>query len=347
MSVVKTSFGILKDGREASLYTIEHANGIKAVVTDFGAILVSLFVPDSQGNLVDVVLGYDELEKYEHNFDMLGTTVGRNVNRIAKGHFVLDGKEYQLDINENDNNIHSSMEHGFHKVLWEAESISDDSVSLTYLSPDGENGFPGNMKVSLTYTLIETGALVISYRAKADQRTLLNITNHSYFNLSGPGTGDILDTEVWINADAFTPVRKGTIPTGEIRSVEGTVFDFRVPKPIGRDIGADEEQLKLVYGYDHNFVLNGQDKGVRKAATARSPKTGIRMSVYTDLPGLQFYAGNTTRDIIGKGGYLITKNSGFCMESHYYPNSINIPEFPQPLVEKDAEYRTTTIYQFL
>ena len=254
--------------------------------------------------------------------------------------------EYQLEINENDNNIHSSMAHGFHKVLWEAESFTDDSVSFTYHSPDMENGFPGNLDISLTYTLTDTGALILSYYGTTDKKTLVNLTNHSYFNLSGYETGNILDTIVWINAEQFTPVRKGIIPTGEIRDVAGTPMDFRKPRAIGQEIHADDEQLKLVYGYDHNFVLKGFGKGLRKAATAESPKSGIRMTVYTDLPGLQFYAGNTTRDIIGKGGVLITKNSGFCMESHYYANSINTPNFPQPILDKGGLYKTTTIYQF-
>ncbi len=346
MSVTVKPFDKLRDGRTANLYTIENQKGMQAVLTDFGAILVKLLVPDQDGKLRDVVLGYDELEKYEDNFDMLGTTVGRNVNRIEKGRFTIDGVEYQLEINENDNNIHSSMAHGFHKVLWEAESFSDDSVSFTYHSPDMENGFPGNLDISLTYTLTDTGALILSYYGTTDKKTLVNLTNHSYFNLSGYETGNILDTIVWINADQFTPVRKGTIPTGEIRDVAGTPMDFRKPKAIGQEIHDNDEQLKLVYGYDHNFVLRGFGKGLRKAATAESPQSGIRMTVYTDLPGLQFYAGNTTRDIIGKGGVLITKNSGFCMESHYYANSINTPNFPQPILDKDGLYKTTTIYQF-
>lgn len=346
MSIKKTVFGTLRDGRTAHLYTIENERGAKAILTDFGAILVSLYVPNKQGQLTDVVLGYEELEKYQDNFDMLGTTVGRNVNRIEKGTFQIDGVTYQLEINENDNNIHSSMGSGFHKVLWDADSWAEDSVTFHYFSPDGENGFPGNLDMYLTYTLTDTNSLILSYRGTTDQKTLVNLTNHSYFNLSGQGSGNILDTIVWINADAFTPVRKGTIPTGEIRPVEGTPMDFRTPKPIGQDLNAEYEQLKLVYGYDHNFVLQGGGCGVRKVATAESPRTGIKMTVYTDLPGLQFYGGNTTRDIIGKGGFLITKNSGFCMESHYFPNSINTPNFPQPILEKGAEYKTTTIYQF-
>lgn len=346
MSIQIREFGRLADGQTAHLFLLENRRGMRAAITDFGAILVSLDVPVRGGGLVDVVLGYDELSKYEDNFDMLGATVGRNVNRIEGGVFQLDGREYHLEINENGNNIHSSMSRGFHKVLWRAESFAEDSVTLRYFSPDGENGFPGNLDVALTYTLMDANALTLSYAYACDRRTLVNLTNHSYFNLAGAASGDILDTRVWINADQFTPVREGTIPTGEIRDVAGTPLDFRREKPIGREIGADDEQLRLVQGYDHNFVLRGQNCGVRRAATARSPKSGIRMTVYTDLPGLQFYAGNTTRDILGKGGRLITKHSGFCMESHFYPNSINIPGFPQPVIEANAQTRTTTIYAF-
>ncbi|MER2142329.1 MAG: aldose epimerase family protein [Eubacteriales bacterium] len=346
MSVTKREFGTLADGRKVWCHIIENRRGLRAEILDYGAILVSLVVPDQDGKPVDVTLGYDELSKYEDNFDMLGATVGRNVNRIEKGTFSLGGMTYHLEINENDNNIHSSMAHGFHKVMWTADSFADDSVTLRYISRDGENGFPGALNTALTYTLTDAGALMLSYEMVCDRRTLANLTNHAYFNLAGVDSGDILDTVVWINADAFTPIRRGTIPTGEIRAVEGTPMDFRMPKPIGRDMGLSDEQLRLGQGYDHNFVLRGQNAGVRRVATAYSPKSGIRMTVYTDLPGLQFYGGNTTRDIIGKGGHLITRHSGFCMESHYYPNSINIPSFPQPVIEANAIARTTTIYSF-
>lgn len=343
----KYTFGKLRDGREAHLYRLTNPSGAQAELSDFGAALVSLQIPDRSGKRTDVVLGYDRIEQYEDNFDMLGVTVGRNVNRIEKGRFCIDGKEYRLEINENGNNIHSSMSAGFHKVLWDAQSYSGDSVTFRYFSPDGENGFPGNLEVSLTYTLTDSSALILSYEYRSDARTLVNLTNHSYFNLAGVESGNIFDTVVWINADCFTPVREGTIPTGQLRKVEGTPMDFRSPEAIGLRIGDDDEQLRLVHGgYDHNFVLRGAGAGVRPAASALSPRSGIRMKVYTDLPGLQFYTGNTTRDIIGKGGHLITRYSGFCMESHYYPNSINIPAFPQPVIQADAVNRTTTIYAF-
>lgn len=343
----KRSFGFMKDGREVFLYSIENKNGMRMEVTDFGAILISLLVPDKNRTLRDVVLGYDNLEAYEDNFDMFGATVGRNVNRIEAGRFRIDGVEYHLDINENGNNIHSHMERGFHKVLWKMSAPADNSVSFFYHSPDGENGFPGNLDISVTYTLTETNGLLISYYGLPDQKTLINLTNHSYFNLAGYDGGDILDTLVWINADFYTPVKEGLIPTGEIAPVAGTPFDFRVEKPIRRDIGLQVEQLKLTGGFDHNFVVNGQQCGMRKAASARCLKNGIKMEVYTDLPGLQFYTGNMTRNTVGKGNHLIHKNSGFCMESHYYPNSINVLKFPQPVYAAGAEYRTSTLYQFL
>lgn len=348
MSVVKEIFGYMEDGREVSRYTIKNKNGMEAAVTDFGAILIALMVPDAQNNLRDVVLGYDNLESYQTNFDMLGTTVGRNVNRIEKGRFQIDGITYQLDINENDNNIHSHMENGFHKVLWKGEVLDNNSVSFSYHSPDGENGFPGNLDISVTYTVTESNGLLLSYYGISDKKTLINLTNHSYFNLAGYDGGSILDTIVWMNADYYMPVREGVIPNGEILPVKDTIMDFRKPVKVGMRLHADDEQLKLVHGgYDHNFILNGQKKGMRKAAAAKNPESGIGMEIYTDLPGLQLYTGNTTRDIIGKGSCLITKYHGFCMEPQYYPNSINMQDVPQPLFDKGQEYKTSTLYQFL
>lgn len=346
MRVNKERFGRLKGIGEASLYTIENETGMKAVVTDFGAALVSLYVTDKEGKERDVVLGYDRLENYQSNFDMLGVTVGRNVNRIEKGRFCIDKVTYQLDINENDNNIHSHMEHGFHKVLWRAVMVADNEISFMYHSPDGENGFPGNLDMTVTYTVTEGNGLLLSYHGSCDKKTLINPANHTYFNLAGYASGDILDTEIWINADSYTPIRNGMIPTGEIVTVEGTPMDFQQQKAIGQDINKDFEQLQLAYGYDHNYVLKNQNSGVRKAATAFSPRSGIGMTLYTDLPGLQFYTGNTTRDIQGKNNSLITRYCGFCMESQYYPNSVNIENFPQPVFDAGRDYRSTTLYHF-
>ena len=348
MGVVKEKFGYMEDGREVSQYIIKNRNGMQAVVTDYGAILIALMVPDAQDNLRDVVLGYDSLESYKGNFDMLGATVGRNVNRIERGQFQIDGVTYQLDINENGNNIHSHMENGFHKVLWDGETLGENSISFFYHSPDGENGFPGNLDISVTYTVTESNGLLISYYGISDKKTLINLTNHSYFNLAGYDGGSILDTIIWIDADYYMPVKEGIIPKGKILQVKDTIMDFRKPVKVGTRLGVDNEQINLVHGgYDHNFILNGQKKGMRKAAEAKNKKTGIGMEIYTDLPGMQFYTGNTTRDIIGKGGRLITKYSGFCMEPQYYPNSINMPGVPQPLFDKGQEYKTSTLYQFL
>lgn len=347
MSVSKELFGDIDKNKKAFRYIIKNRKGMQIIVTDFGAILISAKAKNKKGTFVDVVLGYEELEKYRENFDMLGTTVGRNVNRIENGRFQIDGIAYQLDINENSNNIHSHMEKGFHKVLWNGKIISDNSVCFSYFSPDGENGFPGNLNISVTYTLTEGNGILISYYGECDKKTLLNMTNHSYFNLAGYDSGNILDTIVWIDADYFTPIKKGTIPTGIAKKVEGTPFDFRAPKTISKEIGSEDEQLQMCQGYDHNFILKYQNIGMRRVASAKSPKSNIEMEIYTDLPGLQFYTGNTTRDILGKGNYLITKNCGFCMEPQYYPNSINMPQFPKPVFGNERKYRTATLYQFL
>lgn len=346
MDVKKETVGVTDDNREIYLYTIQNSKGMRACVTNYGAILVKLYVCDKNENPVDVVLGYDDFESYKHNFDMLGTTVGRNVNRIEHGRFVIDNEIFQLEINENDNNIHSHMDHGFHKVLWDSEVINDSEIKFSYISKDGENGFPGNLTVSVTYTVSENNELILSYEGISDKKTIINITNHSYFNLAGHNKGNIFETVVSIEADYYTPVGVGIIPNGKILPVSGTPFDFRVPKQIGCNIKDMNEQINLVSGYDHNFVLRNYNGKIRKVATAVSPETAIKMEVYTDLPGLQFYTGNTTRDIIGKDHYLIKKYCGFCMESQHFPNSINISHFPQPVFDAGERYVTKTIYSF-
>lgn len=344
--ITKSFWGKTKSGKEAHLYTITNRNKMSITVSDFGAVLVSLFVPDCSGQMTDVVLGYDELCKYEDNFDMLGTTVGRNVNRIENASFKLGGKTYRLAVNENNNNIHSSMENGFHKVLWRAEAEGDNGIAFCYESPDGENGFPGRLRVRVVYSLTDDNEMTITYQGRADRDTVFNPTNHSYFNLDGIQNGGITDTLVQIDADAYTPIKSGIIPTGEIKTVCGTPFDFRTLKRIAEDLGTADEQLKLAGGYDHNFVLNNWGQGIRFAAKAIGKKSGIVMEIFTDLPGLQFYTGNTTRDVAGKGGCLITKYSGFCMEPQFFPNSINISDFPAPVLKKDTDYETVSKYRF-
>lgn len=346
MSVAMNLFGKTKEGKEAYLFTLLNERGMKAEVTNYGAILVSLHAFSKSGKIKDVVLGYDKLEEYFKNPMMLGATVGRNVNRIEGAKFKIDDVLYELVDNNNGNNIHSDKEHGFHKILWDFHVICDNSVEFYYRSVDGEQGFPGNLDVSVTYSLTNANGLIISYRAISDKKTLINLTNHTYFNLNGHESGSILDTVVTINANQYTPIKKGLIPTGEIATVKNTVFDFEVPKIIGKEIESDCEQLRLAQGYDHNFVLNYQNIGIRKIAEASS-ESGITMEVYSDQPGLQFYTGNTMKQTVGKGSTVYQKRGGFCMEPHFYPNSINIKHFPSPIFDKGMEFKTTTIYQFV
>lgn len=347
MSIKKDLFGITKEGKKAYIFTLANSNGMKAQVTNYGAILVSLFVMNKAGKLKDIVLGYDKLEDYFENNIMFGATVGRNVNRIENAEFKIDGTVYHLVKNNNGNNIHSDKDKGFHKVLWDFTIVNDNAVEFHYKSFDGEQGFPGNLDISVTYSLSEGNGLIISYRGVADKKTLINLTNHTYFNLNGHDSGAILDTKVTINADYYTPIKDGIIPTGEIASVKGTPMDFTIPESIGKEVESNCEQLKLAHGYDHNFVLNNQDIGIRKIAEARSEENGITMEVYSDQPGLQFYTGNTMKETVGKGGAVYTKRGGFCMEPQFYPNSINIDGFKSPIFDKGEEYKTTTIYQFV
>ena len=347
MDIKKELFGITKEGKEAYIFTLENSKGMKAQITNYGAILVSLFVKDKYGKLKDVVLGYDKLDDYFSNDLLFGATVGRNVNRIENAEFKIDGITYHLVKNKNEHNIHSDKEAGFHKVLWNFKIVNDNAVEFYYRSFDGEQGFPGNLDISVTYSLTEANGLIISYRGISDKKTLINLTNHTYFNLKGHDSGDILDTIVTIDADNYTPIKEEIIPTGQIDKVKDTPMDFRVMKFIGKEIDSGCEQLRLAQGYDHNFVLNNQDIGIRKIAEAFSRTGGISMEVYSDQMGLQFYAGNTMKETKGKGGAVYKKRGGFCMEPQFYPNSINIENFKSPLFDKGQEYKTTTIYQFV
>ena len=347
MSIKKELFGMTKEGKEAYIFTLENSKGMKAQVTNYGAILVSLFVKNKYGKLKDIVLGYDKLEDYFSNDLMFGATVGRNVNRIENAQFEIDGTLYNLVKNKGNHNIHSDKENGFHKVLWDFNIVNDNAVEFYYKSFDGEQGFPGNLDISVTYSLSEGNGLIISYRGVSDRKTLINVTNHTYFNLSGHDSSSILDTKVIIDADNYTPIKEEIIPTGEILMVKGTPMDFTKSKLIGEEIDKDFLQLKLAQGYDHNFVLNNQDIGIRKIAEASSESEGIKMEVYSDQPGLQFYTGNTMKETIGKGGVVYKKKTGFCMEPQFYPNSINIRSFKSPIFDKGQEYKNTTVYQFV
>ncbi|MBQ8592056.1 MAG: galactose mutarotase [Lachnospiraceae bacterium] len=341
----KQLFGTTADGKDIYLYTVENSKGMKAQVMNFGANLVNLFVPDKNGNVADVTLGYDQLEKYYTNGSNFGAVIGPNANRIAGAAFELDGVRYELTANDGENNLHSHAEKGFQKKVW-AVTEGDNSVTFTVESPDGEMGFPGNKKMSVTYTVTEENELKIVYDAESDKNTIINPTHHAYFNLAGHDAGSSEDHILWMKASHYTPVVKGAIPTGEIAPVAGTVMDFTTPKRMGDDINADFEQLVLTGGYDHNWVVDDWNGEVQLIATAEDPVSGRKMSVYTDMPGVQLYAGNFIGEETGKGGAQYRDRSGLCLETQYYPNTANTPSFPSAVYGPDRALHSTTIYKF-
>jgi aldose 1-epimerase len=344
----RPTFGKMPDGTEAHLYTLTNQKGMQASITEYGGTLVSLKVPDAKGGLTDVVAGFDDLSGYLKDPPYFGALVGRYGNRIGGAKFKLNGVEYQLAKNNGENSLHGGNR-GFDKVVWSTKGVTPgtQSIELSYLSKDGEEGYPGNLQTTVTYTLTDANEIRIDYRATTDKDTVLNLTNHSYFNLAGQGEGDILGHEVMLDADRFTPVDKGLIPTGELRPVANTPFDFRKPVAIGARIDADEEQIKLGQGYDHNFVLNHSGATPALAARVREPKTGRVMEVLTTQPGLQFYTGNFLDGTIrGKGGKVYGRRSAFCMETQHFPDSPNKPSFPSTVLKPGQEFRSTTIYRF-
>lgn len=346
MGVIKEKFGVTKDGREVYAYTLSNANGMSAKIIDYGAILVSLMVPDQNGVAEDVVLGYDSMEGYFANGSFFGATIGPSANRIGGASFEIDGTTYEIDDNDGGNNLHSHKENGYHKQLWTA-SAGTDSVTFTLEGRDGEMGFPGNKKVSVTYSLSEDNALKLSYHVSADKNTIVNMTNHTYFNLAGHKAGKIEDHLLRLAASCYTPTVPGSIPTGEIAPVAGTPFDFTKKKPIGQDINADFEQLKLGQGYDHNFVIDGADGTLREFAEVEDPKSGRKMKVFTDLPGVQFYAGNCITEETGKDNAAYGPRTGFCLETQYYPDTIHHANFPSAVFGPDRDYESVTVYRFL
>lgn len=331
---------------EATLYTFENKNGMIMEVSDFGATLCSLIVPDKEGNPCDVVLGYDNPEGYMGPSGTgFGATIGRNGNRIGKAQFTLNGKTYQLDKNNNGNNLHSGLDY-YHYRMWTVKETTEDSITFSLYSLNGDQGYPGNFDVDVTYTLTGDNELRIDYNGIPDQDTIINMTNHSYFNLNGHASGNVLEQEVWVDADAFTPTDIELIPTGEIRSVEGTPMDFRVKKPIGRDIEEDYEALKFGGGYDHNWCLNNNGK-FAKVIEMSAKESGITMEVYTDLPGVQIYSGNFLREELGKDGIVYKHRQAICFETQNYPDAINHENFPNVVCKAGEVYRTTTIYKFI
>ncbi|MBQ2745273.1 MAG: galactose mutarotase [Lachnospiraceae bacterium] len=350
MAISKEIFGQTKDGQTAHLYTITNNNGMMAKFTDFGAILVSLEVPDRDGKAEDVVLGFDNLEDYLGNLFCLGATIGRFANRISGASFVLNGTRYELDKNDRQNTLHSGF-NGFHKRLWEADTYEDELgqiVAFTYTSEDGDQGYPGTLDVTVRYIVTDDNTLIIEYEAESDKDTIVNFTNHSYFNMAGHDSGSILDQKVWIDADYYTYVNQESIPNGELCKVEGTPMDFRVMKNVGQDIYADFELTKWCNGYDHNWVLKTKENEVSLVAKMVDEKSGRAMEVYTDLPGMQFYTSNgfdgRTK---GKNGAHYVKHAGCCFETQYFPDAINIPSFKQPILRAGEEFSTTTVYKFI
>lgn len=344
--VTKSLFDTMSNGSSVYLYTLENAAGCKAGVITYGARLYSFVVPDAQGNMQDIILGYEKAEGYNSDPSM-GASVGRNANRIHNAKITINGVDYQLEKNNGankTNNLHSGAS-GFHRHIWGARE-DNGKVVMTYFSPDGDGGFPGNFTAQVTYELTEDNALKISYNVTTDADTICNMTNHSYFNLNGMDGSDVLEQKMQIFADKLTEADEDSLPNGVIYEAKGTPMDFQQLTPIGEHINDDFNQLKWAGGYDHNWILNGAlENGLRKAAYAESPKTGITLTTYTDLPGIQFYSGNYLKGAIGKKGNSYTPRTGFCLETQYYPNSLEHPEFPQPILKKGETWTSVTIYK--
>jgi aldose 1-epimerase len=343
LAIEKAAFGKLPDGRPVDIYTLTNDKGMRVKLTNYGAITVGVEVPDRAGKLADVTLGYDTLEGWLTNTAYFGATVGRFGNRIAKGKFTLDGKGYTLAVNNGENALHGGIK-GFDKVLWNVETVkTGDSVGVkfTYLSADGEEGYPGNLNVTALYSLTNNNEFRVDFSATTDKPTVVNIVHHSYWNLAGPAAGDVLAHELMLCADKYTPVDAGLIPTGELKDVKGTPLDFTKPAAIGARIAQVEG------GYDHNFVLRNQDGKVALAARVVEPTSGRVMEVYTDQPGVQFYTGNFLDGTVkGKGGVVYRKHQGFCLETQHYPDSPNRKEFPSVVLRPGQTYRHAMIHRF-
>jgi len=338
-----------QDGRPITLYTLTNSHGVEVRTMNYGGIILSMRMPNRKGQLADVVLGHDTLEGYVPNPPYIGALIGRYGNRIANGTFTLDGKTYTLPKNDGPNTLHGGVKRTFDKVVWDGAPLKGGKagVTFTYLSKDGEEGFPGNVKVKVTYTLNDENELVIDYEATTDKATPINLTQHSYFNLAGEGTSDILNHEIMISADRFTPVDKNLIPTGELRAVKGTPLDFTTPMKIGARIDDNYEQLLLGHGYDHNFVINRQGDGMALAARVYEPTSGRVLEVSTTQPGVQFYTGNfLDGTVTGKQGHVYKRRYAFCLETQHFPDSPNHPEFPSTILKPGDTFQSKTIFKF-
>jgi len=340
------SWGKTAEGEDVTLYTLRNAGGVETTITNYGGRVVTLLVPDRTGQKADVVLGFDSLDGYLKENPFFGALAGRYGNRIGKGKFSLNGMDYTLAKNNGENSLHGGIR-GFDKKVWKA-SQDGQKLELTYISRDGEEGFPGTMTTVVTYTLTDKNELRIDYAITTDKDTVKNVTNHSYFNLAGQGEGDILGHQVTLSADRYTPVDSGLIPTGELASVTGTPFDFRQPHAIGERIdAAGDQQIKFGKGYDHNFVLNGEMGTPHDVAKITEPKSGRVMDVSTTEPGVQFYTGNfLDGTLTGKGGKVYKHRYGFCLETQHFPDSPNKPAFPTTVLKPGERYQSTTIYRF-
>jgi aldose 1-epimerase len=345
--VQEKPFGATKEGKTITLYTLTNSHHVEVRAMNYGAIIVSMKVPDRKGQVADIVLGHDTLDGYFENSPHLGGLVGRYANRIANGSFTLDGVKYSLPKNNGPNTLHGGIK-GFDQAVWEGTPLKGKAgVAFSYLSKDGEEGFPGSLKVKVTYSLTEANELVIDYEATTDKATVLNLSQHSYYNLAGEGTGDILNHEVMINADRFTPVDSTMIPTGDLRPVKGTPLDFTTQTRVGARIDDNYEQLVLGKGYDHNFVINRKGEALVLAARAYEPTSGRILEISTDQPGVQFYTGNfLDGTVTGKRGHVYKQRYGLCFETQHFPDSPNHPEFPTTVLRPGQTFHSRTVLKF-
>jgi len=346
--IQRSVFGKMADGQEVHLYKLTNANGMQVAITNYGGRIVSILAPDRNGKMADVVLGFDNLSDYMKYNTYFGALVGRYANRIGGAQFTLDGKVYHLPVNNGPNSLHGGIK-GFDKRVWTAKEIPGDEpgLELTYLSKDGEEGYPGNLKATVVYTLTKDNSIKIDYSATTDKDTVINLTNHSYFNLAGEGNGNVLKQVLWIHSDEITPVNATQIPTGKIMKVDGTPFDFRKPTPIGARINEDNPQLKIGKGYDINYILDRKGPGLELAARAYDPESGRELEVYTTEPGIQFYSGNfLDGSIPGKGGAKYGGRAAFCLETQHYPDSPNHPSFPTTELKPGQTFHQVTVFKF-
>ncbi len=348
MKINKKHYGNLQDGAQVELFTLTNSNSMKVKITNYGGAIVSIEVPDRDGKLDDVVLGYDTLDEYCRGTYFFGALIGRHANRIENAQFDLNGTSYNLAKNDGNNHLHGG-DRGFDKVVWDAnilDGADGQSLELLYRSSDEEENYPGNLDVKVIYTLTEDNELKIKYSAISDKDTVVNLTNHSYFNLSGHASGNILEHQLRINSDYFTTNNSESIPTGEIRKVKNTPMDFTALTPVGARIEDKDEQIVFGKGYDHNWVLNVSGEAPEKAAEVFDAKTGRFMEVYTTKPGVQFYSANFVNGEHGKGGAIYNKRSALCLETQYFPNALSYRHFRSPILKAGDEYRHTTIYKF-